>query len=165
MEQIVEFVETSNELEELDLSWNNFRPTNFVLLMTTLQKNGILRVLNLSWNLMIESQEQKEKSEYIYPVNNAKFFNREDWELSPSEILANRFSYMIRYNVNLQHLNLTNTGLSEMFLFSMLPALRRAKSLLSFHMGANPGINKKIQKYYMDKLRCGSTQNNVQIQI
>ena len=36
----------------------------------------------------------------------------------------------------------------------MLPALRRAKGLLSFHVGANPGINKKISQYWMEKLRC-----------
>ena len=36
----------------------------------------------------------------------------------------------------------------------MLPALRRAKGLLSFHVGANPGVNKKLSQYWVEKLRC-----------
>lgn len=61
---------------------------------------------------------------------------------------------MIRFNNALQHIDLANTGLSEVFLFDMLPALRRAKGLLSFHVGSNPGINKKITTYWKNKLRC-----------
>ena len=75
--------------------------------------------------------------------------------MSPSELLAARFSKLIRYNTQIQHIDLTNTGLSEMFLFNVVPALRRAKSLISFHVGANPGINKAIQKFWHQKLRCG----------
>ena len=70
---------------------------------------------------------------------------------------------MIRFNNALQHIDLTNTGLSEVFLFDMLPALRRAKGLLSFHVGANPGINKKITEYWKGKLRCVEKEKEITI--
>lgn len=61
--KIIEFLECSIGLEELDLSWNNFRPNDFVPLAEHFAKNVVIRVLNLSWNLMIASNMQKEKSE------------------------------------------------------------------------------------------------------
>lgn len=61
MPHIIEYLENAGVLEELDLSWNNFRPPDFLLLANFLQTNGILRILNLSWNLMIGSADQKEK--------------------------------------------------------------------------------------------------------
>ena len=154
MPLIVQFMENNCLLEELDLSWNNFKPQDFLDLMNCLQQNVILKVLNLSWNLLIPSSQQRLKSDFNYPVRNDKFFDREDYEMSHAEIMANRFSKLIRYNQTMQHIDLTNTGLSEVFLFQMLPALRRAKGLLSFHVGANPGVNKKISQYWMEKLRC-----------
>ena len=144
MELLVQFIEQAGELRELDLSWNNFRPQNFVELMNCLRENTGLRSLNLSWNLMYENADQREKSEYQYPTNKAKMFDKEDSEMTHSEIMASRFSDLIRFNKNMQHIDLTNTGISEVFLFNMLPALRRAKGLLAFHIGANPGVNKKI---------------------
>ena len=82
-----------------------------------------------------------------------KFFRREDSDMNHSELMADRFSKFIRFNTQLQHLDLTNVGLSEVFLFNMLPALRRAKSLVAFHVGANPGVNKKIRRIYQERLR------------
>ena len=114
----------------------------------------ILKILNLSWNVLIPGGQQKDRSDYKYPVRNDKFFDRADREMTHAEILANRFSHLIRFNQSMQHINLINTGLNEIFLFQMLPALRRAKGLLSFHVGANPGVNKRISQYWVEKLRC-----------
>lgn len=94
----MEYLENACVLEEFDLSWNNIRPNDFVQIMNALQDNVILRVLNLSWNLMIPQQEQRDKSDYEYPVRKDKFFNREDWEMTTSELLAMRFSKLIRFN-------------------------------------------------------------------
>ena len=47
----------------------------------------------------------------------------------------------------------------------MLPALRRAKSLLAFHIGANPGITKRVSEYYMRKLRIAAKDKPLQIQV
>ena len=149
MPVIIEYLEIANCLEELDISWNNFRPRDFVMLMDHLQNNVILHSLNLSWNQLIPTEEQKLNSDFRYPNRIDKFFDREDHEFETlSALLANRFAKMVRFSTHLQHLDLTNTGLNEIFLFDILPGLRRSKSLLSFHCGVNPGINKKIQKYW-----------------
>ena len=63
--------------------------------MNSLYKNCVLKNLNLSWNALIDSKNQKEKSSYIYPDNIAKFFNRKDYEMTHTELLAHRFSYLI----------------------------------------------------------------------
>lgn len=67
MPHIIEYLENAGCLEELDLSWNNFRPPDFLLLTEFLQKNLIIRSVNLSWNLIIGSADQKEKSDFLYP--------------------------------------------------------------------------------------------------
>ena len=72
MPTIVEYLEKSVQLEELDLSWNKFKPADFVSLLKMLSNNVILRVLNLSWNLLIPSALQKEQSDYIYPSRQSK---------------------------------------------------------------------------------------------
>ena len=153
VEKILEFLDATSTLEELDLSWNNFRPTDFLSMSEHFSKNVVIRVLNLSWNLMIPSNLQKDRSEMQYPIEKVKFFNRDIWEMDHAELMAHRFSELIRKNQQLQHLDLANTGLSEVFLFNMLPALRRAKSLIAFHVGSNPGITERLQDYYQDKLR------------
>lgn len=72
MPTIVEYLENSVQLEELDLSWNKFQPHDFLPLLNNLSNNVILRVLNLSWNLLIPSILQKEQSDYIYPSRLSK---------------------------------------------------------------------------------------------
>ena len=50
-------------------------------------------------------------------------------------LVSAALSQLIRYNTNLQHLDLRNTGLSEKVITGLVTALRHSKSLLSFHMG------------------------------
>ena len=94
-----------------------------------------------------------------------KFFTRDPWNLNHTELMADRFSKLVRHNTLLQHLDLTNTGLNEVFLFDMLPALRRAKSLLAFHIGVNPGITERITEYYHKKLRITPKKDPFNIQV
>ena len=96
--KLIEFLDYSAAIEELDLSWNNFRPNDFVQFAEHFSKNVVIRVLNLSWNLMIASTHQKEKSDMVYPVRKDKFFSRDVWEMTHAELMADRFSKLIRYN-------------------------------------------------------------------
>ena len=67
--------------------------------MDCLGENVILRVLNLSWNLIVPTSEQNSVSNLIYPRRGEKQFNeREDWEMTHAEIMASRFSKLIRFN-------------------------------------------------------------------
>ena len=72
--KIVEFVTHNGKLEALDISWNNFRPPDFLVLMNYLSKNVCLRSLNVSWNLIIEGREQIEKTNFRYPTGRDKWF-------------------------------------------------------------------------------------------
>ena len=87
-----------------------------------------------------------------YPVRIDKFFTRDTWNMRHSELMAYHFSSLVRHNKKLQHLDMANTGLSEVFLFDMLPALRRTRSLLAFHVSTNPGITERLVEFYQEKL-------------
>lgn len=55
---VARFVEESNFLEDLDLSWNDLIPSNFVPLLDVLSRNKMLKSLNLSWNMIIDKAAQ-----------------------------------------------------------------------------------------------------------
>ena len=47
----------------------------------------------------------------------------------------------------------------------MLPALRRAKSLLAFHISGNPGITPRLIEYYQTKLRVAEQDRNLNLHV
>ena len=47
-----------------------------------------------------------------------------------------------------------NTGLSERVIIGLVRPLRHAKSLLSAHIGMNPGISAKSKEFLRDRLAC-----------
>ncbi len=55
---VSEFIEDSQYLEKLDLSWNNLLPNDFAVLFDVLAKNVTLKTLNLSCNTIIDKQYQ-----------------------------------------------------------------------------------------------------------
>ena len=101
VQKLIEFLESSGILEQLDISWNNFIPNDFIPITESLQNNTLLRALNLSWNLMTISGEQKARSKFMYPVRKDLFFSRDPWDLSHTELMADRFSKMIRFSAQL----------------------------------------------------------------
>lgn len=60
---------------------------------------------------------------------------------------------LIRYNKDLQSINLSNTGLNAQVLAGLVPSLRHAKSLLCLHLTSNPGISPTLYTYYMERLK------------
>ena len=63
------------------------------------------------------------------------------------ELVIASLSQIIRYNKNLMHLDLENTGLSEYVITKLVYPLRHSKSLLSFHLGQNPGITEEVTEF------------------
>ena len=47
-----------------------------------------------------------------------------------------------------------NTGLSERVIIGLVRPLRHAKSLLSAHIGMNPGITRKSKEFLRERLCC-----------
>lgn len=57
MKKVAKFVEESEYLEVLDLSWNDTRPWHFPPLMDSISRNKTLKSLNLSWNNLIDKAD------------------------------------------------------------------------------------------------------------
>mmetsp|Transcript_33923 Transcript_33923/g.52238 ORF Transcript_33923/g.52238 Transcript_33923/m.52238 type:complete len:176 (+) Transcript_33923:195-722(+) len=60
----------------------------------------------------------------------------------------------LRRNINLIHLDLSNTGLSEKQLWYFGRALRRTKSLRAIHLNGNPGITSRLLEYLRWRAHC-----------
>jgi len=99
-----------------------------------------------------EGKAKANQHESLTDIKKRKLKNL-DTENYPS-FVANCLSNFVRYNKKLQHLDLTNTGLSQQVLIDILPGLKRSKSLLAFHLGSNPGIVKTLQKHWRKNLKC-----------
>jgi hypothetical protein len=68
--------------------------------------------------------------------------------------LMAKMSRFIKYNKNLLHLDLSQTGLDELTLRTIGVSLRRARSLLSLHLSGNPGINESLKSFLFTRLHC-----------
>ena len=71
----------------------------------------------------------------------------------------------IRYNRNLQSLNLSNNGLNSQVLVGITQSLRHAKGLLCLHLTANPGLNDKVESFYRERLSVVQHEEKVSIDI
>lgn len=58
IEKISEFLDESEYLEDLDLSWNNLLPQDLFPLFNALAKNLTLKSLNLSSNTLLDKADQ-----------------------------------------------------------------------------------------------------------
>jgi hypothetical protein len=64
-------------------------------------------------------------------------------QLDPIEVQAfvvSMLTQFIKYNFQLQDLDLSNTGLTELTIRALGINIRRSKSLLSLHLSDNPGV-------------------------
>ena len=57
VKSVATFIQSSRTLDELDLSWNDLNPKDFAPLLENLNENKNLRILNLSWNTLIDASD------------------------------------------------------------------------------------------------------------
>ena len=76
---------------------------------------------------------------------------------SNAEMVGRCLGRMITHNKKLQYLDLDDTGLSHKIIVDLIPAFSKAKSLLSFHCGKNPGFDRKMMTLFMRKLKLKNT--------
>ena len=60
----------------------------------------------------------------------------------------------IKYNQNLQHLNLSHTGLNENVLKKVCTSLSKSRALICIHLSGNPGINDKNVNFLKERIHC-----------
>ena len=70
------------------------------------------------------------------------------------ELVMAALGSFIRNNKSLQHLDIMHTGLSERVITSLAQPLRHAKSLLSAHIGMNPGTTIRSKEFLRERLHC-----------
>ena len=58
-DSVIEFVNRSSYLKELDLSWSNVRPVIMLRLLKEISENSSLVSLNLAFNKLLEEQPEK----------------------------------------------------------------------------------------------------------
>ena len=168
MEHICDYLERAYWLEDLDISFNNFRSENFRRFMQILSKNRSLKTLNLSMNPILPFSECRDEGDYgvktkeerlqesILNLLKSKGLPGEDplEGNNHTELVLEALSRFIRQNTVLQHLDVMNTGLSERVIIGLVRPLRHAKSLLSAHIGMNPGISAKSKEFLRERLVC-----------
>jgi hypothetical protein len=169
-------------LEQLDLSRNGLLPPAFVDLLSVISKNRNLRWLNLSQNSMVRAQDQLEKGDIAHlilsktsrfaairtyvrakttEVNELRRAKKKAGSESYPELVARSLGEFIRHNTALQYLDLDSTGLSHKIVSDLIPAFERAKGLLSFHIGFNPGFDRQLRRLFNRKLKTHKAPSHV----
>ena len=64
-----------------------------------------------------------------------------------TEMVLGSICTLIKKNKNIQHVNLTATGLTEYMIARIGKALRRTRSLCSIHFSGNPGSTDRVKDY------------------
>lgn len=81
------------------------------------------------------------------------------------EYVINCLNKFIRFNRNLQSVNLSNTGLNSQVLVGITQSLRHAKGLLCLHLSANPGLNDKVEQFYRKRLSVLPQRESIYINV
>lgn len=138
---LVDILNASKSLCDLDLSWNELRPQNLKALLVALSSNRTLSYLNLSWN----------------NLGNTITSEEETW----SDFVVSHLSKFVKYNRNLLHLDLSSTRLTDKEIKELGSSLRRAKSLVSIHFSGNPGVSMGVREFLFEKLRCRPSKEDL----
>ena len=130
LEIIAKYASQSKFLEEIDISQNDMTARSMQYFLNMVRKNKKLQFLSIAKNNLIEkvkghNMEQAKQSETIAitTVNN-----------------------LLKEGRKLIHLNLSQTNLSEHAILSMLPWIRKARSLMGIHLSGNPGITRNVKE-------------------
>jgi hypothetical protein len=68
--------------------------------------------------------------------------------------VSNHLRQFLLINRRLIHLDLSYTSLSSGIMYKMLPAIRKAKTLMAIHFTGNPGVTQEFKQWTFEKLDC-----------
>lgn len=115
---VIQYLEQSETLKELDLSWNIVKPTSWLKFFNLVSENRQLVCLTLAFNKILEEQSYKLTLEERMQGVNEVFLTEHN-----AQVMEN-FKNFVKYNPHLIHLDLQQTGL-------MSPAIKALGHLLT----------------------------------
>lgn len=102
---VIQYLQESQNIKELDLSWNIVKPTSWLKFLDVMSENRQLVCLTLAFNKFLEDQNYKVSMEDRHQGINEVY-------LTPHNKRAiENFKDFVKYNPNLIHLDLQYTGL------------------------------------------------------
>ena len=123
MEELGLLISESKKITELDISWNLLKPKSYNTLIASLGSNKTLLSLNLSWNRICDPTEffddpiidPARAKMGMQPVSPrpTKWYQKTVRFTEQSQSVIDNICILIKRNRKLQHVNLTNTGLTE----------------------------------------------------
>ena len=122
---LIEVVKTTKMLVYLDISWNKLVPEHFQELLPILYKNKRLQNINLSWNNIIDGNPTEKTVDYVLLY----------------------IGKIIKQNKNMQHMDLSGTGLNSKIIYELGKCLRRARAVCCIHLSGNPGMSEENRLY------------------
>jgi len=160
------FIESAMRLEELDISWNKLCPQDFEALLKTLSKNKRLHELNLSWNNIAQNVIVNNK---MLPAAIADPFEARKRSIDEigryNNLMTNYLRQFIWINRKLIHVDLSNTNLSEGMIYRLLPAIKKAKTMMSIHLTGNPGATDQLMAFAQKHMPCSMVKQTEGIDI
>ena len=92
----------------------------------------------------IESALDIENSPVLETKKSEKGQNQSQY----SKVVAQNLQQLLRSDARLQHLDLSNTGLSEEVMVALISGVKTSKSLLGLHASQNPGVTPRVVKLF-----------------
>jgi hypothetical protein len=131
LQGLVAFIPKARRLTHLDLSWNSLPPKSVKPLLEVITESRRLQFVDLSWTCLVRNEAAEEEQQQT------------------SAMLGS----LIKFNKQLLHLNLEQTGLTELVLRDLGHQIRRAGSVLSIHLSGNPGLSKEVKDFLVQRIR------------
>ena len=127
---ISEYVMSSKQLDELDLSFNGMGPIKMELLFSYIKDNKRLQFLNFSHNSLIEGMSG----------------NNMNQVLETEARVSNYLLHFMNNNKKLIHIDMTATNLSESVILKILLGIKKSKNLQGIHLSGNPGVTDNLKE-------------------
>jgi Ran GTPase-activating protein (RanGAP) involved in mRNA processing and transport len=134
IQHLCTFIQSAKTLTTLDISWCEMpmgSANSFFQILQALSTNRKLVNLNLSWNNLADIGSNVRNDEEI----------KTDRLPEPSMYPAQCASFLasfIKYNKQVQHMNLENCSLSLEMMQILAAAIRKSPSLQALHLSNNP---------------------------
>ena len=145
---IVNFLEITQYLRELDLSWTVIRENQWPILLDAVKDHSSLRMLNLSHNLLLEKQS------FVPSKRDLKRGLKEAPLTKHNEAVMLPLCAMLEMNHNLISLNLAYCGLFRQALTMLISNLHLSDTLQCLHLSGNMVIEADFLDFIRETVPC-----------